>query len=139
MPDSAASEDLDSTMLDDDSSVNSADGVNTQPLRSHDDAQSPVTPAQSQPSKSSSRLLDPASASQKGLNANGKRTLSSVTDLRDPAKNGETTGEPETPEVPGSSWRNPKAQQEIAKAMDAIVDKDLMIGSKSSLNTGYNI
>jgi hypothetical protein len=31
-------------------------------------------------------------------------------------------------QIPGASWKNPKAQQEMAKAMEAIVDKDLMIG-----------
>jgi hypothetical protein len=133
MPGSAVSEDLDSTMLDDDSSTNSIEG-STQPLASIDDAQSPVNLTQSQPSRSSTRLLDPSSASQKGLNANGKRTLASATDLRDSNKTVDGAGEPEAPEVPGSSWRNPKAQQEIAKAMEAIVDKEFMIGSEYTLD-----
>src|ERR1700761_8536112 len=128
MPGSAASEDLDSTMLDDDSSTNSADGNSTQPLATQEEAHSPVSVSQSQLSRSSTRLLDPSSASQKGLNANGKRTLSAATDIRDASKNGEASAENDATEVPGSSWRNQKAQQEMAKALEAIIDKEFMIG-----------
>lgn len=118
MPNSAASEEQDSTMFDDDSSITSGPSQ-------------PLPPTQTFVKGNSSARLD---HSQKGLNANGKRTLAAVTAEMAAANNAPVEPMMDgTETVPGASWKSQKAQIEMAKAMEMIVDKDLMIGCMHNL------
>ncbi|KAF2747289.1 hypothetical protein M011DRAFT_467813 [Sporormia fimetaria CBS 119925] len=81
---------------------------------------------------------DTASGGSPSLNANGKRTLASTSAATSaaPHAKGRFT-DPQTgyqwaaqEEAPGWLWKNPRALEEKTRAMDAIVDKDLMIKTK---------
>jgi hypothetical protein len=130
MPASNASEDLDSTMLDDDnSSTVSVENISTQPSQSQALNDTPpqhnFAPGSSLTAQPA--VVDRAIVTQKGLNANGKRTLAAVAE----AKIGEVIPQVDEaePDIPGASWTTSKAQTEIIKAMDTVIDKDLMIKS----------
>lgn len=109
-----SSEEQDSTMLDDSSPSQSLPPTTTK-------------------GNSSARLAPAPDHTQKGLNANGKRTLAAVTAEMAAANNNlppvvDLTGPHVAETVPGAAWKSQKAQLEISKALDMIVDKDLMIG-----------
>lgn len=72
-----------------------------------------------------------------GKNANGKRTLAAAEDGvgagggSGAEQSAQAVGQQgRVEDEPGYAWRNKKAQEEYARAMDQIVDKVRMIGSK---------
>ena len=77
------------------------------------------------------------------LNSNGKRTHPNSTQGKDygqirfNAEDSAFDGVREKNDVPGWAWRNKRAQDESAKAMEMIVDKSRMIASELIIDKMY--
>jgi len=94
-----------------------------------------------------------------GKNVNGKRTLAAAEQVVGgggggaaggvaiigqnapgasgvPATGPAASGQGRAEDEPGYAWRNKKAQEEYARAMDQIVEKDRMIGSEYAAERG---
>lgn len=104
----------------------------------------PSTPLREDNGNTCSDLSPPdsqsrAQASNFALNSNGKRALSTTSHLTKETgtaskylsgRNGDTA----PAEKPGWSWKNKRAQEDHARALESIIDKERMIGSKPGIN-----
>ncbi len=107
-------------------------------------AVSELSPPNSQGQTTSTRAEAPPSGQYSAtmssdLNSNGKRTLTGArrsfmsTSFGESRQNGHSASagfEWEQSQEPGWAWKNKKAQDEYARAMEQIIDKGQMIGSE---------
>ncbi len=110
----------------------------------------PSTPQHAHSNLVSSELSPPNSQSQPrdpatlNLNANGKRPLSlaqSAASLPGGTHQDTETGYQwsKQEEQPGWEWKNTRAREEEARALDTIVDKGSQIKCKENVNAGHDL
>ena len=107
------------------------------PHHTHND----IAASELSPPNSQSQSRDPAALN---LNANGKRPLSlaqSAASLPGGAHQDTETGyqwsKPE--EQPGWEWKNTRAREDEARALDSIVDKGHQIKGETDIHTGHSL